>query len=664
LAKVLRAAAAIWRPQVKPTTPEWVADNVRLPSATSANPGPFDMTGRPYMLGILATMDDPEISDVTLMGDAQGGKTVTLIAMLQSRMDLDPAPSLLIGPDQTAMRELRNKVYLYCQASPSLAHRIPPPSQWNERQLEFDSMICYLGYSGSKQSLRTRTTKYVFCTEVDVWQDDPLTGDPLVVARARTKAWDEYKFVCESTPTDDHSRIDREFKDGDQRRWHCPCPHCGTYQELRFFPHNEGPHTGRGGLHGFTNDLGEPYPESELAERVYYQCVACDEPIRQAHKPAMIERGVWCPAGCTVNKQGQLAGTPDKEQTHASFHLWAILNPTVTLAQLALEYLKHRAKRLLKVFFNNWLGLPHRSQAKLPEYKVLGQRLRVNTFARCQVPRECYFLTAGVDVQGDRLYYVVRGWGLNQNCWTIDWGCIRPEQLVDPGLLAKAQSLNIERDLVQLWPLLINREYPMRGQSVFGTDTMRIRLIGIDANYRTRQVQQFLRHAGTGTDRLRAVRGDSSVNQQQLFRKTLVEMNTRTGEKYEGGLELWGIAVSTYKETEVQGYQRTPPEHGALALPSDIFSSAGGEDYLRQIVNEAPQTKQKEGERDKIVWTVLDAGVGNHYWDGNIYTRALADMVTGGDWNLDRFVSVTTTSEPTTKNKQHDIQRGRAAMDV
>jgi phage terminase large subunit GpA-like protein len=662
LQRVLLAAAEIWQPKPKPTTVEWVIEKVRLPSATSANPGPFDIAGRPYMRDVLAAMDDPDIYNITIMGDAQGGKTVAIISMLLSRMEIDTAPCMMVGPDQTSMRELRNKIYDYCQASPALANCIPPENEWNEREMVFNSMVCYLAYSGSKQTLRTRTTKYVFCTETDVWADDVLTGDPLVVARARTKAWDEFKFVCESTPTDDHSRIAREYYDGDQRRWYCPCPNCGHYQELRLFPHSDGQHAGRGGLRGYTKDNGEPHAENDLADHVYYECINCDVPIKQHHKQTMVERGAWCPMGCTVDLHGQVRGTPDKEKTNASFHIWAILNPTVTLAQLAAEYLKHRAKRLLKIFYNNWLGLPHRTQAKMPEHKALGQRLKTNAFARGQVPADCYFLTAGVDVQGDRLYFVVRGWGLHQNCYTIDWGCIRPEQLIDPGLLDKSQSLAIERDLVQLWPILLNREYPVRGYSPFGSDSMRIRLIGVDANYRTRQVQQFLRHASAGTDRIRAVRGDSSVHSQQLFRRTLVETNTRTGEKYDGGLELWGIAVNHYKENEIQVYQRTPPEHGALALPGDILQSAGGEDYLRQIVNEAPKTKQKDGERDKLVWSVIDAGVGNHYWDASIYTRALADMVTGGDWDLHRFVDDSRHDVAHRAQHQHDIQRGRAAL--
>jgi phage terminase large subunit GpA-like protein len=667
---LLRLAAAAWRPQELPTTPDWVVEHVRLPSDISANPGAFDLAARPFWREPLACMDDPEIESISLMGDAQIGKTVTLISMLESRMDLDPAPALVVGPDQDAMRELRDKVYAYCEASPTLTHRIPPPSKRNDRYLEFDSMLCYLAYSGSAQRLRSRTCKNIFCTEVDVWQDDPVLGDPVVVVRARAKAWNEHKIVYESTPSDEASRIDQLYRDSDQRRYHCPCPHCGTYQELRFFAHTTGPHAGRGGIRGHLDEHGEPRSIETVAEHVWYQCVNCDEPIRTEHKARMIERGVWCPRGQSVNKAGHLEGKPERDKKHAGFHLWSIMSPVVTFADLAREYLTNRARGLLKVFFNNWLGLPFKITSVLPEWRKLGQRLSVRYYSNGTIPARAYFVTCGVDVQGDRLYYAVRAWGHGKTSWSVERGCLRPELLeLDSGLQRFAQTHGIAADLVQLFPAVIQRRWPIvGGRNPLGADTLGCRLLGSDSQYRTRQVQQFVRCAKTNAHHgtlVYALRGVDSSAQQQPYWMTHVDRNTRTGEIYEGGLDVWNLSVSTFKEDLVQRYELAADQPGAWLLPSDVFQTRGAEDYLRQLVNEAPQVVKKDGKRDRVVWTVIDAGVGNHYWDCEVYASALADMVVGtgsNNWDLDNRPDWR-RQQPRPNPNQQDIARERAAHD-
>jgi phage terminase large subunit GpA-like protein len=666
MAMLLREAARAWRPRKLPTTDQWAVEHVRLPSDISANPGAFDLQARPYWREPLLCMDDPSIETITLEGSAQEGKTVALISMLLSRMDLDAAPAMLVGPDQDAMREMRDKVYAYCEASPTLATRIPPQTKRNDRFLEFDTLICYLAYSGSAQRMRSRTCKNIFCTEIDVWQDDPVLGDPVMVVRARAKAWDEHKIIYESTPSDEASRIDSLYRDSDQRRLHCPCPHCGTYQELRFFPHTGGAHAGRGGIRGHLDEHGEPRSPESAAQHVYYQCVSCDVPILNEDKQEMIARGVWCPRGAFVNSRGEIEGKSDRETKNVGFHFWSIFAPNITFADLATQYLVHRAKGLLKVFFNNWLGLPYKITSKMPEWRKLGQRLRVPYYSSGTVPSSAYFVTCGVDVQGDRIYYAVRAWGEDKTSWSVERGCLRPELLEMDGELRRfADTNNIAADLVQLWPRIINRRWPVvGGRSKLGHDVIGCRALGCDSQYRTREVQQFVRQAGVNASKtiVRAVRGDQSVgwaSQQQLYKVSHVERNARTGELYEGGLDVWGIAVSAYKEDLVARYEKPTDQPGAWMLPGDIFQ--GGEDYLRQLVNEAPQLVKSEGKREKIVWTVIDGGVGNHYWDCEVYASALADMVAGNDWNLKRWLADSPRSQ--TRSEQAEIVRGSNAMD-
>lgn len=668
LSTLLRKVASAWEPRKRISTSAWAVQNIRLPSELTADPGGYDVKMRPYWLEVLECMDDPDVESITIMGDAQVGKTLSLIAMLMSRIDIGPAPAMIVYPDQKAMREGRDRIYAYSLASPTVRNRVPPQSRWNERHIEWDTMLCYLAYSGGAQTLRGRTPKNVFCTEIDVYSEDPTLGDPIALIEARVKAWEEFKLVFESTPTDQGSRISALYDRSDRRKFHLPCPLCGEYSEPRFFKYKSGPYAGRGGIQGLQTETNEWIPSSRVRQHVFYECACCSKAIGNEHKQWMIENGRWCPEGCKVEKNGKLSGKPKKNSRHVGFHLWSILSPKTTFGELGEQYLSSRERHSLKQFFNNWLGLPFRTNSSLPEWRKLGERLLCTDNKLGEVPLAAYFLTAHVDVQGDRLYYVVRAWGDGKTSWLVDKGCVRPEQVVnslDRKLKKLADSLGIAYDLIQLFQLILDRQFPMYGGGVNdrGQSTMKVRLMAIDTNFRMMQVHNFTRHATAGVriegqERVRNFRGDPSVSPETLFRMTNVEKNSRTGDKYEGGLKLWGIAVSAYKEEIVSRYERLPGQLGAMHLPKDIFTD--GEDYLRQIVNESLQLVQKgkkDKKRDTYAWQVIDRGLGNHYWDNEVGASCAADMVVGLEpdaWDAEKWEQFNQPSNGSTDGSRRD----------
>lgn len=631
LARILRRAADAWRPVEHPPTPDWCAAEVRLPSDTSADPGPFDLASRPYWREPLALFDDPEVLTISIMAGAQDGKTVLLTAALLSRAFLDPAPAMLAGPDQDAMRELRDRVYAMAEASPAVAPRIPPARLRNDRWLDFGSMYCYLAFSGSPQRLRGRTCKYVFCTEVDVWQDSPRLGRSARLVRARVKAFNEYKIVNESTPTDEASTIDAFYRASDQRKFHVECPHCGHYQELRFFPHKSGPYAGRGGVAGMQDADGKWRTADEARRLAYYVCEAGGCRIESHEKPAMVEGGVWCPRGCRVEK-GKLVGTPERSRRNAGYQISSLYAPQNTFGDVAAAYLEHREENSLREFFNNWLGLKYSSGEKLPHWKALARKLAW-THSRGTVDPDCWFLTAAADVQQERCYWVVRGWGDRKTSWLIDWGMLRRDHAALDGSQQKGE-FPIAPDLAQLVPAVIARRWPVsRGTNPRGLAELPVRVLGVDAGHRTLDVHHFVRsYPG---DRVRAIHGDHKVEPEVLYRAKKVERNSRTGEPYPGGMVLWGIYVNAYKEDLLGRYSLDPTAPGGWRLPCDVLT--GGEDYLRQIVNESPLSLQRENQRPKIVWVTRDKALGEHYWDCEVYNSALADMVVGGDWDASHW---------------------------
>ena len=242
--------------------------------------------------------------------------------------------------------------------------------------------------------------------------------------------------------------------------------------------------------------------------------------------------------------------------------------------------------------------------------------------SRGEVPAEADFLTAAADVQGGedkRVYYVVRGWGDQCTSWLVDWGVLRPTVRADG-------SEAIGSDIAQLRRAVLERTYSVvGGTNAIGRRSLMVRVLGIDCNYRMTDVHGFVKeHRDTG--RVRALRGDHRVTPSQRYRMTRVERNARTGEPYEGGLELWGVYVNIYREDVIGRFTAPADEPGAWFLPTDILPA--GKDYLQQVTNKV-RTETFRGGQKRVEWVERNKNLGDHYCDCEILARCLADMVVG-----------------------------------
>jgi phage terminase large subunit GpA-like protein len=286
---------------------------------------------------------------------------------------------------------------------------------------------------------------------------------------------------------------------------------------------------------------------------------------------------------------------------------------------MAAEWLSCEDERQKQNFRNNWCGEKYTIRTKVPKWRELGKRLEAG-HSRGTVPASAFFLTAGVDVQADRAYWVVRAWGEDATSWLVDWG-VAARQLGEKGESSR------NSDLAQIKSLVIERYFPWVGPNPVGTRGATPLLTGLDCGFEPHRVWGFVRQFPP--DRVRAVAGDEGMG-AEFYQMTTVERSARDGKAYDGALQRWGIRVSTYK-ADIQdrwGYGADQP--GAWLLPYRILEV--GESYLMQVTNEAPVNGLNKKGRPVTAWNVLEPRLGNHWWDAEVYARALADMVTGGQW--------------------------------
>lgn len=283
-----------------------------------------------------------------------------------------------------------------------------------------------LSIIGPKPSnLRRRSGRVAFSDEIDELDDAYKQGDPLARLDKRLDDFDDSLHMRGSTPTNKGmSRIEKEWASSDQRRYFIECPHCGESQALEW-----GGAESKHGVKwekevhcracGVETEYGDKCSECEgsgldvrhLPETAHYVCVkGCR--IEEHDKRSMIQAGAWLP----TNSEGRYPGW------HA--HALISLFPGARWGKLADEFVAASGDpELLKVFVNTVLGeVWEEGGRKRVSVDALEARAEVYAGPDGEsviVPDGVGVLTAGVDVQGDRLELLVRGYGKAGESWDI-----------------------------------------------------------------------------------------------------------------------------------------------------------------------------------------------------------------------------------------------------
>jgi len=567
----------------------------------------------------LLAFDDPEVEVIVLVWATQTAKTTLLILALASQAALAPAPCMFVAPDKDALVELRDKFYSFGEECQTLAAELPAQHHRNNRWIDAGRLRCHLAYPMNTQRLSGKACQIVLATEVDRYRSRREQGSPEKLAAERVKAFFQYKIAYESSPTDETSRIWKLYESSDRRRFQVPCPVCNHFQELRLFPHRDGQFAGAGGIVGLKDSGGNwRTPEQARAEAFYCCEQGCK--ITDDKKPLMVPDGIWVPKGQSIDG-GKLTGEPERGPRIWGGQLSSLYAEPITFGRFAAEYLESRDDpEKLQSYWQNWMALPYKRKLDAPKWREVGRRLK-GAHRRGTVPAGALFLTAGVDVGADYTRWIVRAWTEGSTSWLVDWGTTHA-RVGEDGSISRTSHLD------QLDDELVNRDWPIAaGPNALGDTRLRIRLTGIDCQYETRLVHAWARkHKG----RVFTVAGVEDLKSGEFYRVKTIERDVRSKKPYPGGLERWEVNRALYN-ADVQGRWKQPlDEPGSWWLTDASLDEA--ETYLRELVNEAPVRQKHKRGRSITVWEKIEQSVGNHTWDAEIYARALADMITGGDW--------------------------------
>jgi phage terminase large subunit GpA-like protein len=259
------------------------------------------------------------------------------------------------------------------------------------------------------------------------------------------------------------------------------------------------------------------------------------------------------------------------------FHVSALYSPVGWLSweQIARDWETAQGKpEDLKTFKNTVLGETWQEQGEAPDWERLVERRE--DFCLSVVPREALVLTAGVDVQDDRLECDLWAWAEGYTSWLVDHVAI-------PGSPREAEPWDA-------LAVLLNRDWPRHGGGA-----MRVAKLCVDTGGRdTAAVYGHLRRLRD--PRIAPTKGVDGWNRAQPVQGPTPVDALVNGKKLRRGLKLWTVSVSTWK---ADLYRRLwlgrgdtdefPP--GWVHLPRAIES-----EWVKQLVAEQLRTvKDRRG---------------------------------------------------------------------
>ena len=596
-AEILRTWGAGLTPDPDLTVSEWADRHRMLSGRASAEPGRYRTGRTPYMREIMDRLSPGDTTQrIVFMKAAQVGATEAGNNWIGFAIHQAPGPMLAVQPTvELAKRNSRQRIDPLIEESPDLREKVKPARSRDAGNTmlskEFAGGILIMTGANSAVGLRSTPARYIFLDEVDAYPASAdEEGDPVTLAEARTLTFaHRRKVFLVSTPTiRGLSRIEREYEASDQRRYFVPCPHCDAMQWLKF------------------DRLRWQKGRPETAE---YICEGCEQPIAEHHKTAMLECGEW------------RATATASDPTTVGYHLSALYSPIGWLSWQRIARSWESAQgsdEAIKAFRNTILGETWVETAEAPDWQRL-QGLK-EEWKPGTVPAGGLFLTAGADVQKDRIEVDVWAWGRGLESWLVDHIVIEGGPS-DPACWQKLTDL-----LGKTW------------QHSSGT-SMTIARLAIDTGYETSAVYGWARQVGFA--QVAPVKGLEGFNRASPVTGPTFVDATIGGKRLRRGARLWTIATSTFKAETYRFLRLDPPEipspvdgkrfpPGFLHLPGWVDA-----EWLKQLTAEQLVTVKTRRGFTKLEWQKLRER--NEALDCRVYARAAAWIAGADRWSEDRW---------------------------
>ena len=572
------------RPSPDLTLVDWSNEKRVLSSKDSPEPGRYKTSRTPYVEEIMIALSvQSPTRRVSWMKASQIGATEVANCFVGYIIDHAPAPIIAVQPTvDMAERFSKQRITPMLEECPSLRRKVSAVSSRSSSNTtlfkDFLGGVLLMTGANSAVGLRSMPAKYAVADEVAAYPGDvDGEGDPLDLINARLRNFSRSKMFMPSTPTiEGRCKIQAEFERGTMEYYNLACPHCD---------------------HRFVLKMGNIKIRDDK-KAADYLCDGCGSLIEEYRKTDMLAKGEWIATN----------DTPE-EDDHRSFHTSALYSPLGWYswldAVLDLKKTKHNEAKL-RAFVNTVLGETWKQKGEAPEWEKLYNRREEYA---AEVPKGGVFLTAGCDVQKNRLEVEIVAWGRNRESWSVDYIVLMGDTSEDK-VWSKLDDL-----MAKTWKHELGADLPLR-------------VMAVDAGYNTQMVYAWTRKYPK--DRVMAVRGRD--NASVLVGHPKAVDVTISGRKISRGAQKWDVGVSLAK-SELYGWLRqeqpTNPLETGYPLGFCHFPKKYDSEYFKMLCAEQLVSKLIRGYR-RYQWEKIRDR--NEAVDCRNYARAAAHAV-----GLDRW---------------------------
>lgn len=484
-------------------------------------------------------ISDPEVEEVVLIMASQTGKTEIFNNAVGYYIHQDPSPMMMVQPTKE-MAEAWSKDRLVPMVRDT---RVLSDLLNVDSKRDGENTILHKRFPGgnltisganSPSSLASRPKRIMILDEVDRYpKSAKKEGRPSKLAIKRTTTFWNRKILKSSSPTiRGESEIEDDYEISDKRRYWIKCPHCGEKQKMVFEQ--------------------VQWPQDE-PEKAVYICAINGCILTDGDKYFMLVHGEW------------RAEAPFKGR--AGFHLSSLYSPWVRFGEFAKKFVEAKADpEKLKVFINTELAETYEENLDGEGVEEDSLTNRVEDYGGA--PEGVLVITAGVDVQDDRLELEIIGWGIDEESWNLGYHVIHG----DPGTPEVWQDLD---------DLLESKIRHVRGVDI------PVACACVDAGgHHAESVYMYCKNKQRHGRRVYAVRGSS-----QSWRPVIGKPSNNNSHR----VKMFFVGTDTAKDTI---FSRLKLEeagagycHFPAHLPDEYFTGLTSEKLVKRY-NKGRSTKQ------------------------------------------------------------------------
>lgn len=583
------------RPDPTYTVSSWSNENRILTSKASSEPGPYRSDRIPYVRQIMDCLSVHDAAqEIIVMKGAQLGLSEVGNNWIGYIIDAVPGPILAVQPNlDVAKKYSKQRIDSMIEACPKLKAKVAESKSRDSGNTifskDFPGGMMVITGANSAAGLRSMPIRFLFLDEIDGYvKNVEKEGSPIKLAEARTSTYDNKKKIYKiSTPTvDGASEIQKQYEKSSKERFFVPCVHCDFMQVLEWEQIR--------------------YDPGKERETVCYECIECGNFMFEHDKTEMFSRGEW------------RAERPEEIYIRG-FHISSLYSPVgwYSWARAAMEYEEAKADEgdeLMRSFINTKLGLTFKERGETPDHQRLYERREL--YPPRMLPIGSALMTAGMDVQKDRVEISVIAWSVTKEKWLVDYHVCQGD---------------VEQD--DVWDEAeeyLNQEFMVAGS----LKRVKISGIAIDSGFAQPRVAAFARRFPR--TRMFMIKGQSP-SQVALGSPRQLELKIN-GQKMKTALRIWNVGVDILKSELFRQLLLPMPEDGQ-AFPKGFFHFHQNLslDWFQGLCSEELRSKKVNG---FTVYFFHKTIIRNEPLDTYVYARA-AYMILGCDrWSQTRWETV------------------------